>query len=174
MIPQTLSSDNIRLDACLPEHVGVDYVNWLNDPQITEFTEVSDTVHSIESVKEYVQKQNQSSSACLWRILFDGRHVGNIRASNLGSIHQRAVLAIIIGDKAMQGKSIGSTAINLATAHLFENGYRKVTAGMYAVNEASRRAFLKSGFEVEAVLKNHFLHNGLGVDGLLLACHKAS
>jgi RimJ/RimL family protein N-acetyltransferase len=50
-----------------------------------------------------------------------------------------------------------------------ELGLRKLTAGCYASNVGSVRAFCKAGFAVEGCRKAHFMLDGRTEDLLLLA-----
>lgn len=153
----------------LPEHVTEQYVGWLNDFEVMRYTEARYTVHSRESVLDYVLSNLDHPDAILWRIVdADRRHVGNLRLSGLSSPHKRGEVALIIGEKSCWGKGYGPAAITLAVDYCLNVlGFHKVTAGAYAINEASRRAFLKCGFVVEATLKEHYLFEGRFIDGLL-------
>ena len=113
-----------------------------------------------------------SNDVLFWRILLKGEHVGNLRASGLSGPHSRACIALIIGEDSARGKLVGSTAIKMATDYLFSIGIYKVTAGMYEPNRASRAAFLKAGYHIEAELKHHFIWNDQRTNGILVACFK--
>ena len=65
---------------------------------------------------------------------------------------------------------VGSAAICLACRYAFDAlSLSKLTAGMYADNPGSRRAFEKAGFRHEAVLSRHYVSAGRVVDGILMA-----
>jgi len=50
----------------------------------------------------------------------------------------------------------------------YQLGLRRLTAGCYASNVGSQKAFLKAGFHVECQRKNHFLMNGKPEDLVLM------
>ena len=77
---------------------------------------------------------------------------------------------MIIGAKTDWGRGIGPAAIALAAAHAFDElDLAKLTAGVYADNPASIRAFEKAGFTEEARLRSHYLSDGAYVDGIIMA-----
>ncbi|AOX03979.1 hypothetical protein BJP34_35185 [Moorena producens PAL-8-15-08-1] len=47
---------------------------------------------------------------------------------------------------------------------------RKLTTGCYGSNVASRKAFLKAGFQIEGERKAHFLVNGKPKAVVLMGC----
>ena len=146
------------------------YLGWLADPKSTRYTEARFADHTLQSTREYVAKVNASKTDRIWRILLEHRHVGNVKLSGIDQRHKRASVAILIGDKTTWGKGVGPAAIELAAQHAFDElELHKLTAGIYAENVASIRAFEKAGFHVEATLKEHRLFEGRFVDQVLMA-----
>lgn len=161
-------------DLCLAPlevtHVGPRYVGWLNDPATVDQTEQSGRTHSLESVTAYVEETLRAPDALIWRIVAAGAHVGNLRLSGIHRLHRRASIALIIGEPETRGRGLGTRAIRLAADHaLHRLGLNKVTAGLYATNTASRRAFEKAGFQLEATLRRHAWHEQGFVDVLQMA-----
>lgn len=138
------------------EHVSNDYVGWLNDPLVTRYTEVAGA-QTAASITEYVRKTVTAPDAAIWRILDDEDvHVGNIRLSNVRWKYLRAEVAILIGRRDRWGRGIAAAAIELLAEHAFGRlALHKLSAGMLAPNSASRRAFEKAGFALEATLRDH-------------------
>ncbi len=156
-----LNEGDLTLAPLEPEHIGATYVSWLNDPKVIAGTEIPATLHTEESVREYVKTTLKASDAMIWRILVDETHVGNIRLSSITEAHKRASVALIIGCRERWGKGIASRSIALLTAYaLNEMDLHKVYAGMYASNPASRQAFEKAGFHLEAEMEGHVFENG--------------
>lgn len=166
----TLHDDDLCLAPLDPSHVGSDYVAWLNDPQVVGQTEQSAREHTVDSVRAYVEATLDAPDALIWRILLASAHVGNIRLSNIHRIHRRAAVALIIGHSSARGRGLGPRAIKLVVDYaLGELGLNKVTAGLYASNPASGRAFEKAGFHLEATLRRHAWHDGAFIDVLQMA-----
>ncbi len=165
-----LSGPMVSLDALRPEHVGPHYLAWLVDPEAIRFTEVGRAANDVASVRRYVEDAVASRTAAMWRICVDGRHVGNIRLSLINTHHRRADIAILVGEPAMRGRGVGTEAIRLLTAHAFEGlGLDRLSAWVYSENEASRRAFEKAGYRLDAVLRRHAVFDGRRIDVLVLA-----
>jgi RimJ/RimL family protein N-acetyltransferase len=97
-------------------------------------------------------------------------HVGNIRLSDIRWRHYRAQVALLIGSRAHWGQGIATRAIGTVSAHaLGPMGLNKLEAGILIGNVASRRAFEKSGYEVEGRLRAHAFFEGAFCDTLLMS-----
>ena len=165
-----VSLDDLRL-----EHVGPNYHAWLNDAHVMQFLEARFRTHSLEEIRSYVSEMNVSKTDHIWRILFDGRHVGNIKLAGITPRHRRANLALLIGDRSMWGRGVGTQAIRLATAESFKKyDLYKIYAGFYAVNVASIRAFEKAGYVIEGTLRGNRCLDGRMVDEVLMACFRTT
>jgi RimJ/RimL family protein N-acetyltransferase len=154
------------------DDVSEEYVAWLNDSTVNRYLESRFVHHTLESTRRFVRDVVQSEDSVLFGIRYvpDARHVGNIKLGPIDRHHRRAEIGLLIGDRTLWGRGIAACAIELATRYAFESlGLVKVTAGCYASNVGSRRAFEKAGFVVEAVRRRHFLMDGAFEDALLLA-----
>ena len=159
----------VAIDQLRVEHVTDRYVGWLNDPEVTRFTEVSPG-QTRADVERYVRDAESDPNAGMWRVLANGQHVGNIRLSAIVWRHRRAEVAIVIGEKSMWGRGIATQAIRLLTGHAFgELSLHRLEAGFYPGNDASIRAFSKAGFVVEGIRKHHLMHDGEPLDCLMMA-----
>lgn len=93
------------------------------------------------------------------------RHIGNIKTGPVNPYHRVAPLSLFIGDSPEWGKGYASEAIETVCCFGFEVfDLQKITAGMYALNVASARAFEKARFEREAHFRCHRLLEGQMVD----------
>ena len=83
-----------------------------------------------------------------------GRHVGNVWLWEMDFRHRKAELRIVIGESDARGKGIGPEAIGLVCLHAFQRlNLHKIYAYVLATNPGARRAFEKTGFEIEGTLK---------------------
>ena len=165
--PQTAS---VRLEPMRLEDVGETYVSWLNDPDVMDQTEADTGAHTLESTRAYVESATNDPNALLYRIMANHEgHVGNLRISDITRRHKRADIALIIGRRDLWGQGLAPAAIGAAIEICFgELDLHKLTAGMYHTNEASVRAFLKTGFREEGRLPEHYRHRGSFVDRVAL------
>ncbi len=169
VVTAILRAGLVTLAPLQPEDVNAIYLSWLADPVVTRFTEIT-APGDEASVRFYVAQAIAASDAAIWRINYSGSHVGNIRLSRVNRRHSRAELALLVGERAVWGKGIGTTAVRLLADHAFAAyELHKLVAGIYAGNEGSCRVFEKAGFHREAVLRNHALFEGAYVDVVQMA-----
>lgn len=163
--------DRIQMFLLTPEHVSEAYVGWLNDPKINRYLESRFAVQDRATVEAFVASMLASENNLFLGIADRelDRHVGNIKLGPIDRRHNLGEIGIMIGDRQAWGLGIGTRAISLlAEIAAAELGLRKLTAGCYGSNGASRKAFEKAGFHVEAVRPRQFLLEGAPEDLLLL------
>ena len=132
--------------------VSESYVEWLNDYEVTKFTEQKYFRHTLESTKTFVSQKYNSGNDLLFGIFFDNTHVGNIKLGPIKFDHMSADVSYFIGEKKFWGRGIASkcvkTIVQLAVTDL---GLKKINAGYYENNIGSAKVFEKCGFVVEGV-----------------------
>ncbi|MDP4013843.1 MAG: GNAT family N-acetyltransferase [Candidatus Nanopelagicales bacterium] len=142
----------LRLDE---HHVTSDYVAWLNDPDVFKYLDTRSGDHTLSSVAGYVRgvTADENTLACAITVVADGRHIGNIKLGPTNSLHRRAEVGIMIGDRGYWGRGFATEAIAALSAFAFsEIRIEKLFAGAASVNVASIRAFQAAGFRIEALL----------------------
>ena len=153
------------------EHVGPAYVGWLNDPAINRYLESRFTPQDEAGTRAFVAQMRARSDTLFLGIRDDrlDRHVGNIKLGPVDRRHGLGEIGLMIGDRAAWGQGVGSAAIS-ATSAIAQHqlGLRKLTAGCYAANVGSRKAFEKAGFQVEGIRPDHFILDGHPEDLVLL------
>jgi RimJ/RimL family protein N-acetyltransferase len=154
LAPTPLWSDTVvQLFVLTPDAVTDVYVGWLNDPEIGRFLESRYATHTADGTRAFVADMLASERNLFLGIrskALDGRHVGNIKLGPIDPRHGTAEIGLLIGDRAAWGRGLATHAIGrVADIAGAELGLRKVTAGCYAANGGSERAFIKAGFAVE-------------------------
>jgi [ribosomal protein S5]-alanine N-acetyltransferase len=153
------------------EEVSAEYVEWMRDPDITQFLESRWTVYEFEDLKDYVKRMNSSLDNFLFGIFLrtDFRHIGNIKIGGIDHTHRFADVGLLIGNKKYHGYGYGSEAIKLATECAFNQlNLNKLVAGIYAPNLASYRAFAQAGYREVGIFKNHRFYKGSYVDEVIM------
>lgn len=148
------------------------YVGWINDPEVTRYMETRFAAHTLEGLRDYIEAMRRKADTLFLAIVARDRdrHIGNIKVGPVDRVHLTADVALIVGDKSTWGKGYASDAIRAVSEHAFAHmGVRKLTAGCYAGNAGSRRAFEKAGYHVEATRRSHYFCEGAFQDGLLMA-----
>ena len=155
--------DRVELFVLEPEDVSEAYVGWLNDPRVNRFLESRFEQHTLESTRAFVAGCRQSDKSLLLGIRgprHAGRHIGNIKVE-VNARHGVGEVGLLIGEIQVHGQGIATQAVEL-TVRIARTqlGLRKLSAGCYATNKGSERAFVKAGFVVEGVRPGHFLLEG--------------
>ena len=166
-----IEGERIYLREVRPSDVNENYYRWMNDPEVTRYLESRFYPNSMGRLREYVtSKMGNRDNVFLAIVLKEGdRHIGNIKLGPINWIHRFADVGILIGEKDCWGKGYGTEAIRLVVDYAFRKlNLHRLTAGVYAINQASVRAFLKAGFTEEGRRKSHTYCDGQYVDGILL------
>lgn len=162
-----LQTDKIYLDILSDDNVSPDYVNWMNDYQITRYLESRWKAQTQQSIQDYIRYMNKSDNDILFGIFQkdERRHIGNIKIGSINWIHRNADIGLLIGDRNSWGKGYASEAIQLVTKYAFESlNLHKLWAGIYVGNEGSYKAFLKAGWSDAGLFKEHRFTEGKYVD----------
>ncbi len=165
-----LSDGKIWLDPATVEICDGPYFDWMQDPEVLRYLEARFSDRTHEGLRSFVDACDRSPNQHLFaiRLLEGGRHVGNIKLQ-VDPHHNRGDIGILIGDSTQQGLGIGISAIRTICRYGFGTlGLAKVTAGCYAPNFASLKAFLRVGFTEEAIRPSHFFCDGVWVDGIFM------
>jgi [ribosomal protein S5]-alanine N-acetyltransferase len=167
------TSDFIEMFVLQPSDVSSSYVSWLNNSVVNCYLESRFSTHEIESTRTFVEKCLIDPTTLFLGIRsleFGHKHIGNIKLSPIDQYHKRGEVGILIGETEVWGKGIASQAISmLIEIAKKELCLRKLTAGCYASNLGSQKAFLKAGFHIECQRKDHVLLNGQPEDVFLMA-----
>lgn len=165
------SGTRLMLCPLLPEDVGEAYVAWLNDPETVRYTEARHTVHTVESVRDFVATCYGRNDTHLLGIFEQagGFHVGNVKLGPVNMIHLCSSVGLIIGEKSRWHLGYATEAIGLTARYAFEDlKLHKLTAGIVRGNEASLRAFRKNGFVEEGVRRKQNLFDGVWHDEIIV------
>jgi ribosomal-protein-alanine N-acetyltransferase len=166
-----LRGERIYLREVQLSDVTEQYHRWMNDPDVIRFLESRFHPPSVDNLRETVASYAADPKNLFLAIVTTDteRHVGNIKIGPIDAHHGVADVGLIVGEKDCWGKGFATEAIQLVMRHAFGAlGLRRLTAGAYATNIGSIRAFEKAGFSREGVRRKHYLCDGSYVDGILL------
>ena len=169
--PHLIKGTRLSLRDLCAEDANDTYARWMNDPDVTCYTESRDRHHTHESLLIYIQIMSDSPYNLFLAIIVkdSNRHIGNIKLGSINPIHRTADIGIIIGEKNYWGHGLASEAINLLSEYAFNSvGLHKLTAGAYTTNKGSIQAFKKSGFKIEGILKEQCVSNDGRIDVALM------
>jgi UDP-4-amino-4,6-dideoxy-N-acetyl-beta-L-altrosamine N-acetyltransferase len=105
-----------------------------------------------------------------WIINRDGQPVGFLSLTGLTNCNRRAEWGWYIADADARGRGVGRAAEALGLDKAFDElGLQKVSAEVFADNEAALKAQAAAGFRREGYLRRHALKDGQFRDVVLLA-----
>ena len=168
-LPQVLESERLRLRAFTLEDIQANYVAWLNDPQVVQFSNQRFNKHSEASCSQYLASFAHTDNRFL-AIEDKLTHelIGTL-TMYINPYHRTADVGILIGNTNHWGKGVGYEAFSLAVESLLKAKLRKVTAATMSSNLGMMRIMEKCGMNLEATQKAQEILNGVAVDILYFA-----
>lgn len=157
VINETLQGSQIDMKTCTIDFVSEKYVSWLNDKKVNRYLETRYIEQTLQTVKEYVEKVQQSDNEILLGIIARDKneHIGNVHVT-IDKRHKRAVFGYMIGNKAYWGRNIGVEAIKIMTKWVFDSlDVMKIEGAAYSRNTFSIRTMLNAGYKREGVRLSH-------------------
>ncbi len=147
-----LRSLRLLLYSYTPSLVAQEHVDWLNNPELTFYSEQRHHRHSIKTQYDYVR----SFRPCdyVWLIRCGAKDIGTITAY-IDALNGVSNLGILLGP-SYQGQGLATEAWLAVMDWLFAEGIRKVEAGCREDNWSMRRLALSTGMTLEAVIPGHF------------------
>lgn len=106
----------------------------------------------------------QDGQAFCVRDRITNRPVGMVAYLNNVPAHLKIELGNIWYSPLVQGHNANLEAAYLLLNHAFQLGYRRVEWKCHSLNEKSRRAALKIGFQFEGIQESHFIIKGRSRD----------
>ena len=165
-----LTTDRLLLRPFEPSDIDERYLGWLQDPEVTRFSNQRFKQHTIETCVSY-QSSFQGSSNCFLLLVHREQQVpiGTMtiyRATH----HGTADVGLMLGNRAYWHQGLGKEAWNaVLEALLQEQGLRKVTGGTAKPNTGMVKIMEQSGMTLEAVRQRQELIEGQAVDLLYYA-----
>jgi len=147
------------------------YYRWMNDPQVCQYLETRFSPQSFEKIESYVRQMEVDPNSVFLAIIMkrENTHIGNIKIGPVNWFHRFSDVSILIGEKKYWGKGLGAEAIQLIIRYAFETlNLHKLTAGVYANNIGSIKAFKKARFVEEGIRKEQRFLSGKYIDEVLL------
>ena len=106
-------------------------------------------------------------------ILYDEKMVGVVYLTNIDEINRCAEFHIMIGEKEVQGKGIGTYATKEMLNHAFNNlNLNRIGLTVLDDNVIALKLYEKMGFKKEGVLRETLYKNGKYHDQLIMSILK--
>ena len=149
----------IRLKEITLSDVNKTYQKWMNDSEIFRFSKQSYKKHSLKQIKEFALDKKKSKNEFLYKILVyenkKNKHIGNIKLGPINFENKTADISYFIGEKNYWGQGITTKAIKMII-NLAKKKFKlkKLQAGHWEKNIASKKVLLKNKFKLEGILKS--------------------
>ncbi len=167
-----MSETRVTLRAITEEDLP-QYVVWLNDPEVVQFTTVCAGTITLEGEREWFARISAPERQDRhWAIVAEGRHIGNC-ALMPHPTQKKAGFGIIIGDKSAWGKGYGTAALQEVLRIAFaELDLHRVHLTVFPENERGRRCYAKCGFRPEGYEREAFFKGDKWNDLIAMAILK--
>ena len=165
-----LTTPRLRLRLFQAADINVSYLAWLNDSEVTRFSNQRFHEHTAASSAAYLASfEGSGNSFLLIEKVEDQLPIGTATVYR-NTRHGTADIGLMVGERCCWGQGYGREAWQAVMgALLTEAGMRKVTGGTARPNRAMVRIMEQSGMELEAVRARQELIDGQPVDLLYYA-----
>lgn len=142
--------------------VNSSYCKWLNDKKVIKYTEQRYKKNKLSDIFSFVKKTSKLKNTYIYGIFLkkNKEHIGNITLGPINFNHKSAEIGFFLGNKKYWKKGITSSAIQLIILIAKKKfKIKKLLAGCYEINKASKAILLKNKFILEGKLKSQIIYN---------------
>lgn len=163
-----LVGKKLRVEEFALKDITPTYVSWLNDPEVTRFSNQRFRKHTLASSQDYFESfKDTSNSFLIIREIETDEAIGTMTVYR-SMEHRTADVGIMIGNREFWSGGYGQEAWNLVLDWLLSEGAaRKITAGTLDCNIGMIKLMERSGMELEGIRKAQELVHGEPHDILL-------
>ncbi len=127
-----------------------------------------------DGAAEFAQKMLAQQGKTIYAFaicpLGDQRAIGNVSLRDIDRENGSAEMAVVIVDRAYQGRGYGTDAVRCIVDFGFgEQRLERIHLHVFDYNQRARRSYEKAGFQVDATLRHARFHNGKHHDVLLMS-----
>lgn len=161
---------------------------WLRASTKADFTEESGDINHPDTgpnlglkwpigpddAAAFAQKAMSQQGKTMWSFticpLGEQRGIGNVSLRDVDRENGNAEMAIVIVDRAFQGRGYGTDAVNCIVDFGFgELRLERIYLHVFDYNQRARRSYEKSGFQLEVTLRHARFHHGAHHDVHLMS-----
>lgn len=133
---------------------------WRMSPEITKHL-FTDPVITVGDQEQWYREMEEGGNAVYWIISFDDTDIGYAALANIDMQNKRGEPGIYIGETEYRGQGLGRIIMRKITQYAFEYlQLNKLYGLILSENYSTLINYLKTGWKIEGVLKDHvFKHN---------------
>ena len=139
------------------------YLGWLNDPEVTRYTETGIFPSTAEDLENYFRSVTGSKNDVMLAVIDkkSGQHIGNVKLGPIHWLHRRATFGILIGEKEFWGKGVGLEATRLMVEYGFQRlNLHRIDLGVFAEHAAAVHCYEQAGFKIEGRMREDLFLDG--------------
>lgn len=169
MYYKKIEGENLYLSPMCVE-AAPKYVKWMNDFKVTDGLNGSQNLVTLESEREWIEKNNRNGNLQFAIIKKDTDElIGNCKFNEIDNINGKGTIGIFIGEEENRGKGYGSEALNLLISYGFDYlNLNNIMLSVYSFNEIAIACYKKIGFKEigrrEAYLKENKRYDDIYMD----------
>jgi ribosomal-protein-alanine N-acetyltransferase len=160
--PAFIRGKRVLLRPLMDTDYTMDYLNWLNDPVINEYSQKRPFPSGWEDMKKYNDYYLQHPREGFVLAVIeknDLAHIGNVALVNIQPVHRCAEPTILIGNPRYWNKGYGSECMYLLTKHGFiQLNLNRIFAGSF--NPAFIRCVERIGWKKEGEFQERIWSSG--------------
>ena len=150
--------------------ISVEYAGWLNDYDVTRYSNQRFVSHSLSSCMDYFKSFENTDNSFLAILDISTDAMIGTATIYRSIVHGTADIGLLIGNKSYWGKGYGKSVFRLLLETISkENGMRKITAGTAATNKAMQNVCISSGMELDCIKRRQEIIDGIETDLLYYA-----
>ena len=152
----------IKISKVKLKDLNLNWVNWLNDPDVVKYSIQRKRKHSYNSQKKFLKKKLNIKSSILFKIIYKKKFVGVIEIKNIDKINLVCEISYLIGEKALWGNGIATKAVGIACKYSFNKlKIRNIISCVMANNIGSKKVLKNNNFNYFGKIKDfyHFTNN---------------
>lgn len=140
-------------------------LDWLNDEEVNQYFSFSSKEHDIDYAINYINKVKLDEKSKHFAIVDDqDEYMGTISLKNIDLDNKHAEYAIAIRKK-FQGTGIGTRASQLIIEYAKSKlNLHKIYLTVLTSNKAAIYLYIKLGFKLSGIFKEHISKNGVYFD----------
>lgn len=165
-----LYGEKVYLELFSPENISEEYVGWLNNKEVMQFSNQRFKNHTFITSLNYYNSFNGTDNIFLSIKKIDNEKMIGTMTLYFSTNHGVVDLGIMIGNKEMSSQGFGSDAW-CGLVQALSNGkiVRKITAGALKSNVPMIKLMNKSGMHLEATKRDQEIYQGRPEDILYFA-----
>lgn len=150
---------HIKLKRFANPLISKKWIKWLNDEDITKYSDQRFKIHTINTQKKYIKNLCKGNSI-FFKIYYKNEEIGNIILTSIDKNNDSCEIGYLIGEKKYWNKGIATYVIKLVVSFAFkELKIKKIISWCYSNNIGSKKALLKNKFKIEGRLKKFYKFN---------------